>query len=169
MRSKGAEIVCICDAWVPHSRQLTNDLRTDYMGSFTYDVITLGGEGVSKWWRLMTRGGGVWPMMTSSQKSKIFGILQGIFLKFSEKFTKSGRKFSTFQGNFYLNECFIIFMASHKKVRFWSNSRALQSFIGQVGWATFYHLLQGFFWNVACFRGRFWVKESKGQSSVWKV
>ena len=72
-------------------------------------------------------------MMTSSQKSKIFGILQGIFLKFSEKFTKSGRKFSTFQGNFYLNECFIIFMASHKKVRFWSNSRALQSFIGQVG------------------------------------
>ena len=59
-------------------------------------------------------------MMTSSQKSKIFGILQGIFLKFSEKFTKSGQKFSTFQGNFYLNECYIISMASHKRVGSWS-------------------------------------------------
>ena len=53
--------------------------------------------------------GGVWPMMTSSQKSKIFWILQGIFLKFSEKFTKSGQKFSTFQGNIYFNECYLYY------------------------------------------------------------
>ena len=54
-------------------------------------------------------------MMTSSQKSKIFGIFQGIFLKFSLNFTESGQKFSTFQGNLNLNECYIIFMASHIK------------------------------------------------------
>ena len=76
--------------------------------------------------------GGVWPMMTSSQKSKIFGSLQGIFLKFSKKFKKSGKKFSNFQRNFYLNECYITLMASHKRVGLDSGA-LLKSFIGQVG------------------------------------
>ena len=54
-------------------------------GSFTYDVITLGGGGG---FQMMTiddegEGGGFWPMMTSSQKPQIFGIFRGIFPKFS--------------------------------------------------------------------------------------
>ena len=32
--------------------------------------------------------GGVWPMITSSQKSKIFGILQGILPKFFQRSRK---------------------------------------------------------------------------------
>ena len=35
------------------------------------------------------------PMMTSSQKSKIFRISQGILLKFSPKFSNSGKQFSS--------------------------------------------------------------------------
>ena len=79
--------------------------------------------------------GGVWPMMTSSQKSKIFGIFKGIFLKFSLKFINSGQKFSTFQGNLNLNECYIIFMASHIKGQdlCLDSGALLQGFIGQVG------------------------------------
>ena len=45
-------------------------------------------------------GGGVWPMMMSSQKSKSVGILQGIFPKFSSKFTNSGQKVT---GKYKLN------------------------------------------------------------------
>ena len=63
-----------------------------------------GGGGVKKGFKMMTiddkGGGGVWPMMMSSQKSKSVGILQGIFPKFSSKFTNSGQKVT---GKYKLN------------------------------------------------------------------
>ena len=40
-----------------------------------------------------------------------FWDFTGNFSKIFQKFTKSGQKFSTFQRNFYLNECYITFMA----------------------------------------------------------
>ena len=46
-----------------------------------------------------------WPMMTSSQEPQFFGKFLGFFKEFSKiflKISKSGQKFSTFQGNLYL-------------------------------------------------------------------
>ena len=48
-------------------------------------------------------GGVFWPMMTSSQEPQFFGKFLGFFKEFSKifpKISKSGQKFSTFQGNF---------------------------------------------------------------------
>ena len=46
--------------------------------------------------RIDSKGeGGVWPIMTSSQKSKIFGTSQGVLPKFSLKFPNSGQKSSS--------------------------------------------------------------------------
>ena len=78
-----------------------------------------------------------WPMMTSSQELQFFGKFLGFFKEFSKiflKISKSGQKFSTFQGNFYLHQCYTIFMASHKSVGSCLDSGTfLQSFIGLVG------------------------------------
>ena len=63
-----------------------------------------GGGAVGEGFQTMTiddkGGGGVWPMIMSSQKSKSVGILQGIFPKLSSKFTNSGQKVT---GKFKLN------------------------------------------------------------------
>ena len=51
-------------------------------------------------------GGVFWPMMASSQEPQFFGKFLGFFNEFSKiflKISKSGQKFSTFQGNFYLH------------------------------------------------------------------
>ena len=86
-------------------------------------------------------------MMTSSQKSKIFGEFLRIFLNFSQKFTKSGQKFSTFQGIFYLNEgYYIISMASHKSVVSWSGFSGFISItkLHRSSWMS--HVLQSATW-----------------------
>ena len=60
-----------------------------------------------------------WPMMTSSQESHFlvnFWDFSKNFSKIFLKIYKIWTKFSTFQGNFYLNECYTIFMASHGRV-----------------------------------------------------
>ena len=41
--------------------------------------------------------GGVWPMMTSSQKFKIFGILQGIFQNFPKNLQNQDKNFQLFK------------------------------------------------------------------------
>ena len=98
MRSKGAEIVCICDAWVPHSRQLTNDLRTDYMGSFTYDVITLGGGGGFQMMTVDDEGEGVFGQWWRHLRNpKFLGFYREFFLNFPKNLQNQDESFQLFK------------------------------------------------------------------------
>ena len=66
----------------------------------------------------MTRGrGGVLANDDVITGITCFGKFLGFFKEFLQNFPKNlqnlDKNFSTFQGNFYLNLCYTIFMASH--------------------------------------------------------